>query len=71
MNLKPLVLALALHPISSLACPEVDDIYDPKIKGITNLCRSEYELGYSKEKRIALWSGEYLTIAELDQSEER
>lgn len=70
-KIKPLILALALIPITSIACPEVDERYEPKSKEIINLCRSEYELGYSKSQKIALWAGEYLTVKELDQSEER
>jgi endonuclease G len=54
------------------ACPELDDTLEPKLSyQITKLCRSEFELGYSTEKKITLWAGEKLTAIEARDTEPR
>lgn len=53
------------------ACEEIEEKYQPIDSSSIILCRTEYELAYSYDKKSADWVGEHLTSAEVDANEIR
>lgn len=74
--LKPFIavisLMLFLHSSSSFSCAELPSFLIPKTtSSIVDLCRSEYEVGYSMDLKSPLWVGETLTAKEVAKEEAR
>lgn len=67
-----ITLSALLLSSASLACTELPSKLLPKVAMVTmELCRAEYEVGYSTELKSPLWVGETLTAAEVKSQEIR
>jgi len=56
----------------AFACPEITESLEPSLSiKIKKLCRPEYEMAYSLQRKSPVWVGENLTREELSDSEPR
>ena len=74
MNSIPIIgiLSIILQSPNVNSCPEIEDAFEPLAKvQVVKLCRSEYELAYSTERKITVWAAERLTSVEANDTEPR
>lgn len=75
MTISKKILLLAsslLFSISALACDELPIYLVPQSSvPVTELCRTEFEIGYSPELKSPLWVGALLTASEAETIEIR
>ena len=72
--LKQIVISasLLLYSINVFACQEIASFLMPKTTvPYVELCRTEFEIGYSLENKSPLWVGAVLTVAEAKATEIR